>query len=317
MKLIAPDYYKDFKCIADKCVHNCCTMSWIINIDEDTLEYYHKVPGDLGKRLKENIDESGEKASFILEEGKGCPFLNQSGFCDLITELGEDSLCQICRDHPRFRNFYGDRTEIGVGLCCEAAGNLILKRQEKPVLVVLEDDGENDEADAADISLYEWREELTEIAQNRTMPMQERAAEILKAAEMSIPEHTQAEWADIYMELEGVEDSWKDRIRELKETDISDAPALDSSEWEIAFEQLLVYFLYRQLPFALDDGEYEGRAVLCVLCYEIIKKLCRVHAVLHGNVTLDDLVEIARQYSAEIEYSDENVDILLDVIFGV
>ena len=43
----------------------------------------------------------------------------------------------------------------------------------------------------------------------------------------------------------------------------------------------------------------------------------RVHAALHGSVSLDTLVNIARQYSAEIEYSDENVDILLDVLFSL
>ena len=66
---------------------------------------------------------------------------------------------------------------------------------------------------------------------------------------------------------------------------------------------------------ALDDGEYEGRAAFCVLSYRIIHDLCRVHVVLHGCVGLDDLVEIARQYSAEIEYSDENVEALLDALF--
>ena len=317
MKLVAPDYYTGFKCIADKCKHNCCKGGWIISIDEDTLEYYRSVTGPLGDRLKAGIDEKAETPRFILDEQGTCPLFNENGLCDLITELGENSLCQICRDHPRFRNFYGDRTEIGVGLCCEAAGDLILKRQEKPVLVVLEDDGEMDEPDAADISLYEWRDELTAIAQNRAMTMEERADAILKEAEMSIPERTQAEWAEIFLALERLDNGWTDILQEWKETDITDAPALDTKEWEVAFEQLLVYFLYRQLPFALDDGEYEGRAVFCVLCYRIIRDLCRVHAALHGNVSLDTLVDIARQYSAEIEYSDENVDILLDVLFSL
>ena len=149
MKLIAPDYYTKFKCIADKCKHSCC-IGWVIDVDPDTLEYYHTMEGDLGERLKKGIDESGETAHFILGEGERCPFLNQSGLCDLITELGEESLCQICTDHPRYRNFYSDRTEIGLGLCCEAAGELILRRQEKTTLVVLEDDGENEELDVPD-----------------------------------------------------------------------------------------------------------------------------------------------------------------------
>ena len=54
MQILVPDYYKDFKCIADKCKHNCC-IGWEIDIDDDTLEYYNKVGGVLGERFKENI----------------------------------------------------------------------------------------------------------------------------------------------------------------------------------------------------------------------------------------------------------------------
>jgi len=48
-----------------------------------------------------------------------------------------------------------------------------------------------------------------------------------------------------------------------------------------------------------------------VLSFAIIRRLLLVHFALHGSVVLADLIEIARQYSAEIEYSDENVEILL------
>ena len=314
MKLIAPDYYTKFKCIADRCKHSCC-IGWIIDVDADTLAYYHNITGPLGERLKKGIDESGETPHFILGEQERCPFLNRNGLCDLIIGLGEENLCQICTDHPRYRNFYSDRTEIGLGLCCEAAGDLILKRQEKMTLVVLEEDGEEEALQAPDESLLLWREQLLQIAQDRGRTVEERASAILKAAEMTIPERSLVEWAEIYLKLERLETSWTDRLDELKSTDISVAPALDTPEWEIALEQLLVYFLYRQLPFALDDGEYEGRAAFCVLSYQMIRDLCRVHAVLHGSVNLDDLVEIARQYSAEIEYSDENVETLLDALF--
>ena len=48
-----------------------------------------------------------------------------------------------------------------------------------------------------------------------------------------------------------------------------------------------------------------------MLSYAVIRQLCLVQAVLRGGVSLADLVEIARQYSAEIEYSDENIVVLL------
>ena len=34
MRIIAPDYYREFHCIADKCRHSCC-IGWEIDIDAD------------------------------------------------------------------------------------------------------------------------------------------------------------------------------------------------------------------------------------------------------------------------------------------
>ena len=80
--------------------------------------------------LKSNI-EFCEIPHFKLGVNERCPFLNNNGLCDIIINLGEDMLCQICSDHPRFRNFYECFTEIGLGLTCEAAAKIILTKKEK------------------------------------------------------------------------------------------------------------------------------------------------------------------------------------------
>ncbi len=49
---------------------------------------------------------------------------------------------QICADHPRYRHFYTGVTEVGLGLCCEAAARQALTRREPLRIVTLEDDGE-------------------------------------------------------------------------------------------------------------------------------------------------------------------------------
>ena len=54
MKYIFPSYYKNFKCIGSECKHNCC-IGWEIDVDEETAEIYKNVPGDFGKKLRENI----------------------------------------------------------------------------------------------------------------------------------------------------------------------------------------------------------------------------------------------------------------------
>lgn len=83
-------------------------------------------------------------------------------------------LCQICTDHPRYRSFFSERTEIGVGLCCEEAARLILTRPEKTTLVVT-GEGELDEEGTALLTL---RGHLFAIAQNREEPINQRIEQI-------------------------------------------------------------------------------------------------------------------------------------------
>lgn len=128
MRTIVPDYYFDFKCIADKCRHTCC-IGWEIDIDEESLERF-KVFDDIWNQISFEGDPH-----FILDENEKCPFLCGDGLCEMILEHGEDSLCQICTDHPRYRNFWSDRCEMGLGLVCEEAARIILTR-DKPMQLV-------------------------------------------------------------------------------------------------------------------------------------------------------------------------------------
>ena len=135
MKIRQPVYFKDFCCIGSNCSDNCC-IGWEIDIDKETEEYYNAVKDKLkgqkiktlGERLERYIS-SGEPLHFIMD-GERCPFLNKDNLCDLILELGEESLCEICREHPRFYEWFGNTEERGLGLCCEEAARLILQSQE-------------------------------------------------------------------------------------------------------------------------------------------------------------------------------------------
>ena len=133
MKIRKPDYYDRFQCIAGACSDSCC-IGWEIDVDEDRREAYRKVGGDLGVRLRTCID--WEEGYFILQgKEERCPFLNSENLCDLIIGLGEESLCDICREHPRYYEWYEELTEAGVGLCCEAAAKLILESEEPAMFV--------------------------------------------------------------------------------------------------------------------------------------------------------------------------------------
>ena len=123
-KIFAPDYYPAFHCIADKCRHTCCA-GWEIDIDEDSLKKYQSMEDELGAFLRGHIDLK-PVPHFRLAKGERCPLLRSDLLCELILQKGDSALCQICRDHPRFRNYWSDRVEIGLGLACEEAARVIL-----------------------------------------------------------------------------------------------------------------------------------------------------------------------------------------------
>jgi len=301
MKLIAPDYYPQFRCIADKCRHSCC-IGWEIDIDPAARERYRHVPGAFGTRLNAAI-EDGEVSSFRLDENERCPMLNASGLCDLITALGEDALCQICADHPRFRSFFTGRTEIGLGLCCEEAARIILTREKPMHLICLEDDGESAELPEEESGLLALRGELIAIMQDASRPLDDRLEALLDAVDFPVPDRN---WAEVYRGLERLDTAWDDLLDTLQ-LPLSAAP----KALEPALGNFAAYMLYRHLPGALEDEDVPGRVAFCVLSARVLAALCAAKP----GCTMAALIEFARMYSAEIEYDEDNIAALLDALW--
>jgi len=296
-----PDYYKDFHCIAKSCRHNCC-IGWEIDIDEESAEHYAKVTGDMGKRLKASIDWE-EVPHFRLGKGERCPFLNPDNLCDLILSLGEDSLCSICREHPRFRNELPERVEIGLGLCCEEAARLILGRREPMMLIV---EGKREEPD----EILMLRDEVLSILQDRRLTLTERIEAMLSLCGCHMPHFDSLLWRDRLISLERMDESWTAHLALLTEgTELLSSPIIRPQE---EYEQILVYLIYRHFANAWNDEEIAVRAYFAVFGFWLIGVLGRAVARRVGRFDFDDQVELCRLFSAEIEYSDENRDAVFD-----
>ncbi len=291
MKICVPDYYNAFACIAADCKHNCC-IGWEIDIDKDTYAYYKSVPGAFGARLNSSIC-AGETPHFALGENERCPFLNKSGLCDIITELGEDKLCQICSDHPRFRNDYDDRTEYGLGLCCEAAAKLILTKREKTELVWQN----GDRISTEEAGFFAFRARVLSVLQNREKSMQSRIKTLLAQYDIHLPEKSLAQWCAFYKSLEQLDAAWTERLQTAQENAYVPGDAM--------LEQLACYFIYRHLAGGLEDGRFTERIAFALHATRFICALSTSEA---------DFLEIARMYSAEIEYSEENTEAVLSVM---
>ena len=299
MKIVAPAYYTAFRCIADRCRHNCC-IGWDIDIDTDTAAFYETVGGALGDRLRKSIRRTDEGCSFILGDDGRCPFLNADGLCDLIAALGDGALCQICADHPRFRNLFSDREEIGLGLCCEEAARLILTSDDNR-LSVLEDDGEPALPDAEETAFFAAREQVFAIARDRSLTNAQREATLL--AHVNRAPLAPTALYECLQPLERLDPTWDAVLRRLSSASDSAPPIVLND----AFSRLLVYFLYRHTADSLFDGRFEERVAFAVHSAKVLRLLCG------DSGSLEELAELARAYSAEIEYSDENMDTLLDM----
>lgn len=162
MKYHKPAFFDQFHCIGSACTDTCCA-GWEIEVDETTAEGYLTEKGEFGDRLRQEIGTEPGEYFFQLKNNR-CPFLNKENLCDIFINLGEDRLCDICREHPRFYNWFGDYTEVGLGLCCEEAERLLFSDHSPLTFIeeVTQDEEEVCSEESKDEAQNEFEEDLDE-----------------------------------------------------------------------------------------------------------------------------------------------------------
>ncbi len=302
MKIMAPDYYTSFHCIAERCRHNCC-IGWEIDIDEETYARYQAVDGAFGARLREGIDLSSGQPCFRLGEGERCVFLNRHGLCDIIAALGEEALCEICASHPRYRNFYSDRTEVGLGLCCEEACRLILTNPERVTLTVLADDGGGEPPCEEETEFLALRERMLDILQDRRVSFDTRAERLMTFCGLHGDRRAPSACGELYRALERLDEAWDGVLDRLARCPSFAVGGGRDTVWE----QLAVYFILRYTADSLDDGALARRVAFCLHAVSLLRTLGE-------GADMETLIELCRMYSCEVEYSEENVEALMEQV---
>lgn len=312
--LYFPEYYKKFRCIADKCTDTCC-KGWEIDIDGATLEKYRSVNGSFGEKLRKNIAENDGTSYFILSDDEKCPFLNVSGLCDIYLTLGEDALCGICTDHPRFRSFFSDRTEIGVGLCCEAAAELILEESSHISY------GENLPDDPIERAIIEIRDRLFDlcygepfVAVRKCCALAIEMQDMLADGNFNIKQNYSDynfiadkmhndEVIALLQKMESVSDEWNEMLKKIAENKFRMDFSADDELCNIA-----EYFLYRHLPEALSDGDIVSKVYFSLFGISAIKLFWGVYLYENGKLTKTDKINGAKLFSKGVEYSEINME---------
>ena len=288
MKLYAPKYYKRFKCIAGKCEHSCC-IGWEIDIDEDTAKKYKKLKSGYGSVISDSVSNEGTP-HFKLGEHDRCPHLDENGLCRIILNLGEDYLCDICREHPRFYN-YTSVAEVGIGMSCPEAARVILSA---PDYAESEAIGETDaDADVIDFDGRAERGEIYAILGDSAQPYADRLDMIYRKYE--IDTGNDARWREIIRSLEYLDEEHRTLFLNYS----SEVRASGQDEY---LERFLAYLIYRHCTEAFDDTDFRERLSFCLFCERLLSSLI----CLERAGGLREIAVLASIISEELEYSEDN-----------
>ena len=279
-----------------------------------------------------------QEPSFILQ-GERCPFLNNQNLCDIIINLGECKLCQICRDHPRYFEWFANIKEGGIGLCCEEAARIIVTNTDKFSTYETECDdiGCNDYEEELYDMLTFARDEIISTLENNDLPLKERLSVIADYAfevqfmmdnykfdKILIKTNSTAKkvdtdikgFLDPFGKLEPIDDKWLSYLSSL--TDSSDnlgAINIDNEEINLYLKNIAVYFIWRYFLKGVYDEEILSKVLLTIISVAMIKLMYK-KAVLDGE-TLDaeKCSMLAKNYSKEIEYSEENLESVCNMVY--
>lgn len=325
MIYIKPSFYDKFKCIASRCKDNCC-IGWEVDVDEASYEKYCSVKGDFGKKLRDKIvlSPEGDKC-FKLGDRDRCPFLNDDNLCDIIINCGEDFLCDICREHPRFYEWFPGVTECGLGLSCEEVCRILLS-DESPVEYVEYNDGEeiilDTEEDVAESDGYVYLSALREVFYDilkSDATLDEKLARILSRTEKftskDIKIKNYRNSVNAYMKTEPIDEKWTEFINDLS-ANLEDIVSNEENFNEkiggdALYSKILSYIIFRHFSKAVFDRSVAERVCFSVESVRFIK-LCDMKTFCEkGCLTTEDRIENLKNWSKQVEYSDENTDLLI------
>ena len=274
MSVWVPDFYDDFRCKAGACTHNCC-RGWEIDVDRESAEFYRQLPGPLGDALRRSLEQNEEGWHFRLTEDQRCPFLQEDGLCRLIRELGEESLCDICALHPRFFQELDTDELWGLGLSCEAVAELLLHRDR--LLFLCRETGQ--------------RQDLNGLLRMLGLTLPPEALQY----RVRINEDRRRELLDRFQKTEPIDSHWPVELAGLE------GSPLPEETGSAVYQMIYDYVFYRQIELLADWG------------WEKVAAYARLSANLIAlwDAKEPDTVSHLRRWSEQIEYSTENVEILL------
>lgn len=315
MQITKPPYFDSFQCIASNCPDSCC-KEWNVQVDAQAAAYYRSLSGPLGDRLRQVLTEEDVETVMTIENRR-CPMWREDGLCRIQAELGEEALCQVCRDFPRLRHDYGDFLELGLELSCPEAARLILSAPFAEPVCFQTSGGEDPEYDPEAMAILKaTRRKMLAVLSDGTYSVPETLALALLygyeaqsqldgaaplpfhgAATLEEANHFAKE-GDIlqitafFRSLEILTPEWDAALL---------SPA--AGDWSDAYRALARYFTERYWLQAVSDYDLYSRVKFIIISCLLIRHL-------GGSI-----LRTAQLYSKEIENNTDNVEAILDAAY--
>ena len=312
MKVLKPEYFHQFHCIAGACPDSCC-KEWAVDVDDTAAAFYRSLTGPLGERLRQVLKDTEGGTVMTIEDGR-CPMWREDGLCRIQAELGHAALCQVCQDFPRLQHDYGNFVEYGLELSCPEAARLILT-QSHEMLVEEVPGGDAPEYDEETMTiLLDSRKAVMAFLDSTSLPANQALAVLLLYAhevqgwidggepavldadeQLTLARNyaVQGDWCrflDFFRDLEILTPQWRNRLT---------CPE-GNCHWHGGYLALAKYFIERYWLQAVADYDLVGRAKFLV-------SACLLICHLGGN-----FAETAQLYSKEIENNPDNLDAIFD-----
>ncbi len=334
MKCTYPHYYRNFRCIADKCPDTCCA-GWEIVVDEESAEKYRLADGEIGEKLRSSMTVDSDGDTVFASQNRRCPFLLGNNLCEIYIELGEKSLCRTCTLFPRHITDLGSRKETGISVSCPEAARLIFSSDEPITFETVEEDvpiQPNDIDPTTYFILQKAQKTAINILQSRKFPLNLRLIAFLRFCEdiqkkirsadireISVgdeyflpvaPSEAQAKrtlnrYSALLVSLEKLDPEWTQELENAKKN------LTAHIQYPTEAEHLAVYFAFRYFMTAAFDGNILSKAKFVV--FSVISCMM-LTAKLFDRQNKAERTEAYRRYSKEVEHSAENMSSVFSAI---